>query len=451
MGSTNYSYYEGGNFSKLPNFKKQKPKATGTGSAFDLSVAKRPNDYALLFEGFFKIEKEGQYKFWLKSDDGSRLSIDDKMIVNNDGVHAPSEVTGSEFLAKGVHKVAVEFFNAGAGAELAIDFQGQGVAKQPLAGVVAATQAALDAKPSAVAKEDEDYPELKPELYEKGKALFASVGCANCHQLSVDKKPIAAALSATPLAKLKPEGGCLSDKPAKGVPSYQLSAKQKASLTAVIKSPPVESQEPVAVIARTMTTMNCYACHSRDKIGGPTEETNKTFQTVQPEMGDEGRVPPPLDGVGAKLNADYFKQILDKGTHDRPYMHTRMPGFGIANVGHLPALFAGIDKLPVAAEVTFDVPEGKVRSSARHMIGEAALACIKCHTFNNVKAEGIQGIEMTLMPKRVTRDWFHYYMLDPQRVRPGTRMPSAFLNNISPFPDILGGKAIARLKRCGNI
>ena len=52
-------------------------------------------------------------------------------------------------------------------------------------------------------------------------------------------------------------------------------------------------------------------------------------------MGDEGRVPPPLDGVGAKLNPDYFKQILDKGAHDRPYMHTRMPGFGTANVGQL--------------------------------------------------------------------------------------------------------------------
>ena len=43
-------------------------------------------------------------------------------------------------------------------------------------------------------------------------------------------------------------------------------------------------------------------------------------------MGDEARIPPPLDSVGAKLNADYVKQVIDKGAHDRPYMYTQMPG-----------------------------------------------------------------------------------------------------------------------------
>ena len=105
------------------------------------------------------------------------------------------------------------------------------------------------------------------------------------------------------------------------------------------------SKEPAEIIARTLTTFNCYACHERDKVGGPEEALNKLFQTTQPEMGDEGRVPPPLDGVGAKLNPDYLKQILDKGAHDRPYMHTRMPGFGAANVGQLAEAFAALDKV----------------------------------------------------------------------------------------------------------
>ena len=107
-----------------------------------------------------------------------------------------------------------------------------------------------------------------------------------------------------------------------------LNARQRDALTAAIKTPPQLSKESAAVIARTMTTFNCYACHSRDKIGGPTEELNKFFLTTQQEMGDEGRLPPPLDGVGAKINPDYLKMLLDKGVHDRPYMHTHMPGFG---------------------------------------------------------------------------------------------------------------------------
>ena len=61
-----------------------------------------------------------------------------------------------------------------------------------------------------------------------------------------------------------------------------------------------------------MLTFNCYACQARDKVGGPTELTDKLFTTTTPEMGDEGRVPPALDGVGAKLTSDYLKQLLDK-------------------------------------------------------------------------------------------------------------------------------------------
>ena len=153
--------------------------------------------------------------------------------------------------------------------------------------------------------------------------------------------------------------------------------------------------------------MNCYACHARDKVGGPTEELNKFFTTTQPEMGDEARVPPPLDLVGAKLLPDYLKTILDKGAKDRPYMHTHMPGFGNANVGHLVAAFAAVDKLPSIPKVTFDIPEAKIRAAGRHLLGAQAFSCIKCHTYAGNKAEGVQGIDMILMPKRLRRDWVY--------------------------------------------
>ncbi len=195
-----------------------------------------------------------------------------------------------------------------------------------------------------------------------------------------------------------------------------------------------------------MTTFNCYACHVRDKVGGPTEEANKLFVTTQPEMGDEGRVPPPLDGAGAKLNADYLKQILDQGAHDRPYMHTRMPGFGLANVGTLPDALA-TDRLPGTPPVHFTVSEPKVKAAGRFLVGGQALSCYKCHTFAGHKAEGVQGIDMTLMARRLHRDWFQGYLFNPQKVRPGTRMPSAWLaNGKSFFPDLLDGTAVTQIE-----
>ena len=61
-------------------------------------------------------------------------------------------------------------------------------------------------------------------------------------------------------------------------------------------------------------------------------------------MGDEGRIPPLLDGVGDKLNDNWIKHVLDNGANDRPYMLTRMPKFGTANVGHLVKDFATADR-----------------------------------------------------------------------------------------------------------
>jgi cytochrome c2 len=391
------------------------------------------------FQGYFKVESDGNYQFTTVSDDGSRLLIDGKRVVDNDGVHPPQAVSGKTTLSKGLHKVVVEFMQAGGGAELAVEFEGPGFARQNLATYVAPTEAALEKKTEPKKLNDDDVLEFKPGLAEKGKALFASLGCASCHQLSDGKKQVASELTATSLSKLKPAGGCLSDKPAPGLPQYRLSARQQKALAAAIATPPAPAKEAAAVIAQTMTTLNCYACHTRDKTGGPTEELNKFFLTVQPEMGDEGRVPPPLDGVGAKLNPDYFKQILDRRTHDRPYMHTHMPGFGAANVSRLAELFASLDKVPDVAPINFTSPDAKVKAAARHLVGEQALACIKCHTFNGVKAEGIQGIDMTLMPKRIRHDWFHAYLLDPQKIRPGTRMPSAWTNGVSPLPQVLDG------------
>src|SRR5262249_3356818 len=41
--------------------------------------------------------------------------------------------------------------------------------------------------------------------------------------------------------------------------------------------------------------------------------------------------------------------------------------------------------------------------------------------------------------KRVRRDWFHRYVIDPQKFRPGTRMPSSWPNGETFLTDMLGG------------
>src|SRR5207244_5549082 len=99
--------------------------------------------------------------------------------------------------------------------------------------------------------------------------------------------------------------------------------------------------------AQTLVAFNCYACHQRDAIGGVEPGVNEFFTTTQKEMGDEGRLPPHLSGVGGKLTQAYLKKVLANGATDRPYMLTRMPKFR-ESVGHLQAALQAADPVPAA-------------------------------------------------------------------------------------------------------
>jgi hypothetical protein len=263
----------------------------------------------------------------------------------------------------------------------------------------------------------------------------------------MESKPIESKLAAPPLAKLKTEGGCLADNPPKGLPNYSLSPAQRSALGAAIKAPPTPPVPAAGeVVARTLLTFNCYACHQRDKVGGIEEAWNTSFVTTQPEMGDEGRVPPPLDGVGAKIATPWFNKILASGAKDRPYMLTRMPKFGEANVGPLTQACKSLDQLTPVVKLHFKQPISQVKSEGRKMVGGNSLGCVKCHLFAGHKAEGVQGIDMTVMTQRLERDWFYNYLLAPQKLRPGTRMPEAWPKGESLLSQVLGGSTPAQIE-----
>ena len=118
-GALTYAYYKGA-WDKVPDFDKLKPVARGTAAGFDVGVARRNDDFALKFDGFFKVNHDGDHTFTVTSDDGSRLYVNGKLVVDNDGVHAPGTKDGTIQLTKGIHKVTVAFFQVGGGTELEV-------------------------------------------------------------------------------------------------------------------------------------------------------------------------------------------------------------------------------------------------------------------------------------------------------------------------------------------
>jgi hexosaminidase len=126
-----YAYYEG-SFQKLPNFDELEAVANGAVDTFDLSARKRDDNFAMTFTGYVEVPADGTYTFYLSSDDGSRLLIGSEVVVDNDGLHAASEKSGQVILKAGKHPIRVEYFQAGGGRSLEVNYEGPGVTKQAI-------------------------------------------------------------------------------------------------------------------------------------------------------------------------------------------------------------------------------------------------------------------------------------------------------------------------------
>lgn len=429
-----YAYYEG-TWDKLPDFTSLQPTTSGTTSGFAVNLG-RPDNFAVRFEGFLQIAQEGQYQFRLGSDDGSRLRVDGAEVVQVDGIHPLSFATGRVALKAGAHKLEVEYFEQGGGEELQVEIEGPGVPRQSLDFFVT-----LDAQPPAAVKSKQFV--VDPSKAEQGGRLFQKLGCFACHALGKNA-PTPALATLPQLNQLNPDRGCLAATSSPGVPRFALSKRQAESLRealVAVRGGDVPATTPADVIDRTLTTFNCYACHQRGKRGGVTETRNASFLSNQPEMGDEGRIPPQLTGVGAKLRKEWLEHVFQNGAKDRPYMFTRMPKFGVANVGHLVAELSKADPEPPYQRVVPTVADGVLKATGRKLVGAQGFSCIKCHTWGNVPATGIQSIGMTTMTRRLREPWFHAYILDPPAFRAGTRMPAAWPMGQTLLPNVLGGDA----------
>jgi len=104
----------------LPKFEKLEPVGTIYAKGLYIpprefmegfpGVTDRVEWFAIDFTGRFYIERPGNYRFNLASDDGSKLYIDKKLVINNDGVH-PTELVGTVVkLSGGVHSIRLSYF-----------------------------------------------------------------------------------------------------------------------------------------------------------------------------------------------------------------------------------------------------------------------------------------------------------------------------------------------------
>lgn len=256
------------------------------------------------------------------------------------------------------------------------------------------------------------------------------------------KPGIASRHKARMLAELDPnaKAGCAAETVASGRPKFDLSKEQRIALAAAIGSQQQNSKplDPKAAIELTMTTLRCYACHERDGKGGPSSSISNYFGYEKlVDFGDEGRLPPPLEHVGAKLTEAGFNDVF-AGDRYRSYMATRMPQFGLKNVGHLANLFADADTAKIAAHTPSEFSP-KLINDGRTLVGKGRLACINCHVWGDSGLPGAEGMDLLKTARRIKPAWFHAWLLDPQKLKRGTRMPTGWPFGKSLYADIQNG------------
>lgn len=118
----NYRLYKG-RWKRLPDFDALAPERSGElqDGIIDLGKLGEKSNFGACFTGVIEVAKAGNHTFFLNSDDGSRLLVGGKTVVEYDGLHGPAkEQVGKIELAVGRHPLRIEFFQGGGGRALRV-------------------------------------------------------------------------------------------------------------------------------------------------------------------------------------------------------------------------------------------------------------------------------------------------------------------------------------------
>ncbi len=174
---------------------------------------------------------------------------------------------------------------------------------------------------------------------------------------------------------------------------------------------------------RLVRRYNCIGCHEIEGQGGYI----RAHYTENPAF-----APPVLNGEGAKVQPDWLFGFVKKPITLRPWLQVRMPTFSLSNeeVRTVVDYFAAVDDIEMPF-VYFDpeaIPQGHVQA-AEMLMSDDYFSCFSCHQQGEKKPEGPPdgwAPDLALAKHRLNPNWIIDWILDPQKVQPGTRMPAFY-------------------------
>ncbi|HXG51531.1 MAG TPA: c-type cytochrome [candidate division Zixibacteria bacterium] len=196
-----------------------------------------------------------------------------------------------------------------------------------------------------------------------------------------------------------------------------------------------QSQRVVQVVEgrRLVQLYNCVGCHEIEKRGGFVKKYYEAPEAA----------PPPLNGEGEKVQSNWLFGFLKSPVPLRPWLQIRMPTFGFTDpqANLLVSYFNGLSKveIPFAWVDDTKIPRENLEA-ARVLASRDYFNCFSCHQQGGKTPEGPPegwAPDLALARQRLNPAWILKWLQDPQKIQPGTKMPSFYPGG----PDnILGGK-----------
>jgi hypothetical protein len=130
-----YAFYRD-TWEKLPDFDSLKAEDQGKieSGLFDISLASREFSFGFVFTGTLKVPADGEYTFYLDSDDGSRLTVDGKVAIEYDGIHGEGNEHSFKLkLKQGRVPIRVDYFQGPTGEKgLSVAWEGPELKRRSL-------------------------------------------------------------------------------------------------------------------------------------------------------------------------------------------------------------------------------------------------------------------------------------------------------------------------------
>lgn len=193
---------------------------------------------------------------------------------------------------------------------------------------------------------------------------------------------------------------------------------------------PGQAQEPLG--KRLIEGLGCVVCHT---LTGHTT-------TVTQEA-------PDLRYEGDKVRPEWLFGFLKQPHSLRPWLNGRMPTFrlsdreALAVTEYIRQTLRDRSASALPAKMHLDGAIGKELAKAgEQLASKNYFGCLSCHLVGEQRPEGARegwAPDLAQAAGRLNADWIVRWLLDPQKIQSGTKMPSFFTGPDSGPPEILGG------------